>query len=131
MGCAAEEGLALDLVRAPSWTSVRDMLAFGRVGAGYMLAPVPAAAAVGLGGTDAPLSVLSVLSVNGNMIGVSTALADRLRNAGHGFGFDDARAAGAALIAAAGGRPSTGVPFPFSMHAELLARPKYLDLPPG
>ena len=120
MGFAAEEGLALDLVRAPSWSSVRDMLVFGRVEAAHMLAPVPVAAALGLGGTGAPLSVLSVLSVNGNMIGVSTALADRLRAAGHGFGFDDAAGAGTALIAAAGGRLSIGVPFPFSMHAELL-----------
>ena len=31
MGFAAEEGLALDLVRAPSWSSLRDMLVFGRV----------------------------------------------------------------------------------------------------
>lgn len=120
MGFAAEEGLALDLVRAPSWSSVRDMLAFGRVEAAHMLAPVPVAAALGLGGTGAPMSVLSVLSVNGNVIGVSQALAERLRDAGHGFGFDDAREAGMALIAAAGGRLRIGVPFPFSTHAELL-----------
>lgn len=120
MGFAAEEGLALDLVRAPSWSSVRDMLVFGRVEAAHMLAPVPVAAALGLGGTGAPLSVLSVLSVNGDVIGVSAALAARLRAAGHGFGFEDAREAGTALIAAAGGRLRIGVPFPFSMHAELL-----------
>ena len=44
MGFAAEEGLALDLVRAPSWSSLRDMLVFGRVEAAHMLAPVPVAA---------------------------------------------------------------------------------------
>lgn len=120
MGFAAEEGLALDLVKAPSWSSLRDMLVFGRVEAAHMLAPVPVAAALGLGGTGAPLSVLSVLSVNGEVIGVSEALARRLRDQGHGFGFGDARAAGAALIAAAGGRLRIGVPFPFSMQAELL-----------
>lgn len=120
MGFAAEEGLALDLVRAPSWSSLRDMLVFGRVEAAHMLAPVPVAAALGLGGTGAPLSVLSVLSVNGDVIGVSEALASRLRDTGHEFGFVDARDAGEALIAAAGGRLRIGVPFPFSMHAELL-----------
>ena len=120
MGFAAEEGLALDLVRAPSWSSLRDMLVFGRVEAAHMLAPVPVAAALGLGGTGAPISALAVLSVNGTVIGTSTALTQRLRDQDHGFGFDDARAAGTALIAAAGGRLKIGVPFPFSMHAELL-----------
>jgi len=120
MGFAAEEGLALDLVRAPSWSSVRDMLVFGRVEAAHMLAPVPVAAAMGLGAAGVPLAAISVLSVNGDMIGVSADLAQRLHDAGHDFGFDDARAAGTALIAAAGRRLRLGVPFPFSMHAELL-----------
>ncbi len=120
MGFAAEEGLALDLVKAPSWSSLRDMLVFGRVEAAHMLSPVPVAAALGLGGSGAALSVLSVLSVNGDVIGVSDALARQLREVGHGFRFDDAREAGTALIAAAGGRLRIGVPFPFSMHAELL-----------
>lgn len=120
MGFAAEEGLALDLVRAPSWSSLRDMLAFGRVDAAHMLAPVPIATALGLGGANTPLSVLSVLSVNGNVIGVNNALAARLRDNGHGFGFDDAGDAGTALIAASEERLHIGVPFPFSMHAELL-----------
>ncbi|MGI3164127.1 CmpA/NrtA family ABC transporter substrate-binding protein [Pseudooceanicola sp. 200-1SW] len=122
MGFAAEEGLALDLVRAPSWSSLRDMLVFGRVDAAHMLAPVPVASALGLGGTGAALSAVSVLSVNGNVIGVSNALAERLRAVGHDFAFDVARAAGEALIRAKpADRPlRLGVPFPFSMHAELL-----------
>ena len=120
MGFAAEEGLALDLVRAPSWSSLRDMLVFGRVDAAHMLSPVPVAAALGLGGAGTALSAVSVLSANGNVIGVSNALAERMRAGGYDFGFDDARAAGMALIAAAQGQLRIGVPFPFSMHAELL-----------
>ena len=120
MGFAAEERLTLELHRAPSWSSLRDMLAFGRVDAAHMLAPVPVAAALGLGGASAPLSVLSVLSVNGTVIGVSSSLASRLADAGHRFSFDDAASAGKALIAAAGPVLRIGVPFPFSMHAELL-----------
>lgn len=81
MGFAAEEGLSLDLRPAPSWSSVRDMLAFGRVDAAHMLSPVPVATALGLGGSGVQFAALSVLSMNGNVI---------------------------------------GVPFPFSMHAELL-----------
>ncbi|WP_323765421.1 CmpA/NrtA family ABC transporter substrate-binding protein [Marinovum sp.] len=120
MGFAAEEGISLDLRRAPSWSSLRDMLSYGKVEAAHMLSPVPVATALGLGGAGAPLSAVSVLSVNGNVIGVSQALADRLRGAGHRFAFDDARAAGLALIAAAGRGLRIGVPFPFSMHAELV-----------
>ena len=119
MGFAAEEGIALSLRRAPSWSSLRDLLSFGQVEAAQMLAPVPVATALGLGGAGAPLSAVSVLSVNGTVIGVSTALAAKLRAGGHGFGFDDARAAGLALIGA-GRSLRIGVPFPFSMHAELV-----------
>ncbi len=120
MGFAAEEGLDLDLRRAPSWSSLRDMLAFGRVDAAHMLAPVPVASALGLGNTGTALSAISVLSVNGNVIGVSAEMAQRLREIGHDFGFNDAYAAGHALIKAAPQRLRIAVPFPFSMHAELL-----------
>ena len=102
MGFAAEEGLALDLVRAPSWSSLRDMLVFGRVDAAHMLSPVPVATAMGLGGAGTDLAVLSILSVNGNVVGVSREREARLRNHGHDFAFDDAEAAGRALIACAG-----------------------------
>ncbi|MHA7866553.1 MAG: CmpA/NrtA family ABC transporter substrate-binding protein [Salipiger thiooxidans] len=120
MGFAAEESIALDLRRAPSWSSVRDLLTFGRVDAAHMLSPVPVAAALGLGGTGTALSAVSVLSVNGDCIGVSNTLAAKLRAHGHDFGFRDARAAGEALIAVCDQPLRLGVPFPFSMHAELL-----------
>ncbi|KIT15051.1 ABC transporter substrate-binding protein [Jannaschia aquimarina] len=120
MGFAREEGLSLDLVRAPSWSSLRDMLAFGRVEAAHMLAPVPVAMALGIGGVASSISALMVTSVNGTVVGVSMALAERMRGAGHLFGFDDASAAGRALVAEGGDRLRIGVPFPFSMHAELL-----------
>jgi NitT/TauT family transport system ATP-binding protein len=120
IGFAEEEGLALDLVSARSWSMLRDMLVFGQVEAAHMLAPVPVAAAIGLGGIATGLNVLQVLSVNGNTIGVSNALAARMQAGGHGFDFVDAMAARAALRAAATGPVRFGVPFPFSTHAELL-----------
>jgi len=120
MGFAETEGIALDLIAAPSWSSVRDMLAFGRVDAAHLLSPVPVAMALGLGGVCRPVSAVSVLSVNGNVICVSRALEARLRAAGHGFDFADARAAGDALARVGAGRIVCGVPFPFSMHLELL-----------
>lgn len=120
MGFAEAEGLSLDLVAAPSWSSVRDMLAFGRVDAAHLLSPVPVAMALGLGGVTTSMSAVSVLSVNGDVIGVSRALEARLRGAGYLFDFADAAAAGAALAEVAGEGLTIGVPFPFSMHVELL-----------
>lgn len=119
LGFAEEEGLNLALRRAPSWATLRDLLALGQIEAAHMLSVTPVAMALGLGGMtirpDAPL----VLSVNGNVIGVSRALAAKLRADGHDFDFACAFKAGRALIAT-GRRLRIGVPFPFSMHAELL-----------
>ena len=120
MGFAREEGLALDLVRAPSWSSLRDMLAFGRVEAAHMLSPVPVAMALGIGGIASQIAAPMVLSVNGTVVGVSNDLAARLEDQGHDFSFRDAGRAGQALVSASDGPLRIGVPFPFSMHAELL-----------
>ncbi|MEM6727778.1 MAG: CmpA/NrtA family ABC transporter substrate-binding protein [Pseudomonadota bacterium] len=120
MGFAAEEGLTLSLQPAATWSLLRDRLSFGHVDAAHMLSPVPVASAMGLGGGGIPLHALSVLSINGNVIGTSRALAAAMRKAGHDFGFQDARAAGEALIAARPEMLRVGVPFPFSMHAELV-----------
>lgn len=120
MGFARTESLELDLIAAPSWSSVRDMLAFGRVDAAHLLSPVPVAMAMGLGGVTTRVAAVSVLSVNGNSIGVSRALEARLRELGFAFDFSDAHAAGTALAKVAGDRLTFGVPFTFSMHVELL-----------
>ena len=120
MGFAAEEGLSLALRRAPSWASARDALTFGQVDAAHMLAPVPIAMALGIGGGGARVDAISVLSVNGTVVGIGTELAAQMRGAGHTFDFADATTAGRALIAAAKGPLRIGVPFPFSMHAELV-----------
>ncbi|MCT4555529.1 MAG: ABC transporter substrate-binding protein [Pelagimonas sp.] len=120
MGFAEAEGIALDLIAAPSWSSLRDMLAFGRVDAAHMLSPVPVAMAMGLGGMATALSAVSVLSVNGNVIGVGRALEDKLRAAGYRFSFDDPQATARALTEVSSGPIKFGVPFPFSMHVALL-----------
>jgi ABC-type nitrate/sulfonate/bicarbonate transport system substrate-binding protein len=120
MGFAAEEGISLDLKRAPSWSSLRDMLSFGQVDAAHMLSTLPVAAAMGLGGVSSVLNAVSVLSVNGNVIGVNRELEHRLRLNGYPFDFCDAQAAGHALLHASDKPLRIGVPFPFSMHAELV-----------
>lgn len=120
MGFAAEERLGLDLKRAPSWSSLRDMLLWGQVDVAHMLAPVPVAMALGLGGAVAKLDILQVLSVNGDVFGVSHSLAEKLRAMGHDFGFSDAYRARDDLALAAGGTLRIGVPFPLSTHVELV-----------
>ncbi|MHA6264811.1 ABC transporter substrate-binding protein [Arenibacterium sp. CAU 1754] len=120
MGFAETEGISLDLIAAPSWSSVRDMLAFGRVDAAHLLSPVPVAMAMGLGGVSTPISAVSILSANGNVLGVGRALEATLRATGYGFDFTDPVKAAAALAAVREGPITFGVPFPFSMHVELL-----------
>lgn len=105
LGFAEEEGLDLVLQRAPSWSLLRDRLVHGESDAAQMLSPVPVAMALGLGGVPVQLDALSVLSVNGNVIGVSTAVAQRLRDAGFVPDFCDATAAGRALGALSGPLP--------------------------
>ena len=119
LGFAQEEGLDLSLIPAPSWSGLRDRLATGQVVAAQMLAPVPIALAMGLGGASTRLEALMVLNINGNTIGVSNDLAVRMGADGFGFDFADARAAGLALLAAGSGL-RIGVPFAFSMHRELI-----------
>ncbi len=120
LGFAGEEGLNLTLLPAPSWSTLRDRLATGQVDAAQMLAPVPVASALGLTRSPARFEALSVLNINGDVIGVSRDLANRMRADGYSFDFRDAAAAGRALLAAAGPTLRIGVPFPFSMHMELV-----------
>lgn len=119
LGFAEEEGLQFDLQAAPSWAQLRDMLTLGQVAAAHILSPVPVALALGLARGPAQLEALSVLNLNGNVIGVSNALAQKMQAAGYAFDFKDASAAGRALLVAQQ-RLVIGVPFAFSMHVELV-----------
>lgn len=120
IGFAAAEGLQLDLRAAPSWSSLRDMLLWGQIDAAHMLAPLPVALALGLNGPVRQVDVLQVLSVNGNTVVVSQALAGQLRDSGFGFDFEDAFAARQALAEVQPEVLRIGVPFPFSTHAALV-----------
>ncbi|MCT4558984.1 MAG: ABC transporter substrate-binding protein [Pelagimonas sp.] len=120
MGFARAEGFTLDLIPSPSWSSLRDMLSFGRVDAAQLLSPIPVAMALGLMAAPQVLMPVQVLSTNGNVIGVSRSLEAQLREAGHGFGFHDAAVAASDLARVANRPPVFGVPFPYSMHVELL-----------
>ncbi len=117
LGFAAEQGLQLNLVRQPSWSALRDMLALGHLDAAQMLSPMPVAMSIGLGGLPAQIDTLMVLSVNGTVFGVSNALASQI---GH-IAFSDARALLKAIALHKGQRLRVGVPFHHSMHRLLLS----------
>ena len=119
IGFASEEGLDLRLHKQPSWSAVRDKLALGHLDASHMLAPTPVAMSMGLGGMPTRLDALMVLSVNGNVICASRGLAARMRDRGMPNDFMAAEAVGRTLAAVCDRPLNLGVPFPFSMHAEL------------
>lgn len=126
MGFAAEEGLDLVLHREPSWAALRDRLIWGGYATAQMLAPVVVAQTAGIGAGDAALDALMVLSVNGDVLGTTPALAAATARAGGRF-LDAAATARALATAAEGRRLRIGVPFPLSTHAALVD----YWLPPG
>lgn len=75
LGFAQRHGVRLVLSREPSWAAIRDKVAFGVLDAAHMLAPMPAAMTLGLGGQPAVPMVAPVgLGQGGNAITVSAAL---------------------------------------------------------
>jgi len=109
---AEEEGLSLSLRRSTSWSALRDLLAFGQVDAASILSPIPIAGALGLGGGAAPLDALMVTSLGGEAIAFSGRMAHHLE----GIDLHDLTAMRGALDMPL----RIGVPFPFSIHAELI-----------
>jgi ABC-type nitrate/sulfonate/bicarbonate transport system substrate-binding protein len=122
LGFAHAEGLELDLRAAPSWSSLRDMLMWQQVDAVHMLAPLPVAMALGLGGAVARIDILQNLSLNGVVIAVSAAIADAMRATGHNFEFNNPKATAEDLGRVAPRPLRIGVPFPFSTQAALVTR---------
>jgi two-component system, oxyanion-binding sensor len=119
LGFAAAEGLELELVREPSWASLRDHLNLGHVDCAHALAPLPVASTLGVGHVQVDCIVPFVLSRGGNAITVSTTLFAEMQEAAQGAALDTPAAAGKALAAAIAKRtapPTLGMVFPFSSH---------------
>jgi NitT/TauT family transport system ATP-binding protein len=118
-GFAANEGLRLNLIRQSSWASLRDHLNLGHIDCAQALAPLPIAAALGVGQVRAEMAVPFVLSRGGNGITLSSALADEIRAANDGTNPVDARAWARALAITIRQRaePVTlAMVYPFSGH---------------
>lgn len=124
MGFAARHGLHLTLSREPSWAAIRDKLAFGLLDGAHMLAGMPLAMSLGLGGDiQCPVIAPMMLGQGGNAVTVSAELHAAMRDAdpkamaGPRFG------SGRAVAAVVAQRKAAGLPplrfatvFPFSTH---------------
>lgn len=77
-GFAEKEGVSIELVRDPSWATVRDRLIYGQTDAAHLLAPLAIATALGLDRPAVPLGAPFMLGLNGNTVTVSHRLAAAL-----------------------------------------------------
>lgn len=75
-------GLSVELHREVSWANIRDKVVAGEFDGAQMLAPMPLAATLGLGGLRTPMVTAVSLSLNGNAIIISSALSERLMATG-------------------------------------------------
>lgn len=117
---AAQEGLDLELMQQPSWSALRDRLAFGHIDVAHMLSPMPISMSLGLSGMQVGIDALMVLSVNGTVIGTSARLDAKMRATGWTNSFDNPQATAKAIFDAMPSKLRIGVPFPFSMHRMLV-----------
>ena len=124
LGFAEAEGLDLILGRELSWASIRDKLAVGLYDAAHLLAGIPLAARLGLGGMPQQnLIVPMALGRGGNAITVSTRLYQRMLEAAPEIMAGPRGKTAKALkkvieLDQAAGRPllSFATVFPFSSH---------------
>ncbi|MEP5569826.1 MAG: CmpA/NrtA family ABC transporter substrate-binding protein [Halioglobus sp.] len=78
LGLYEKYGLEVRLQREVSWANVRDKLVTGDLDAAQMLAPLPLATSLGVGGMRADIMTGLALSLNGNAITLGHALATEI-----------------------------------------------------
>lgn len=119
-------GLEVEIAREPSWANIRDKVSMGVLDGGHMLAAMPIAATLGLGGLGRPMIAALSLGLNGCAITVSEALWQQMTDADAEAG-TSALAAAHALQRVIARRRTMGRPplnfaavFPYSAHNYLL-----------
>lgn len=118
-GFAAAAGIDLQLVKEPSWASLRDHLCLGHVDCAHALAPLPVALTLGVGQVQVDCIAPFVLGRGGNAVTVSNRLFAEMCENVPPSELADPAAAGRALARAARQRsvPLTlATVFPFSNH---------------
>ncbi|MBB5685381.1 ABC transporter substrate-binding protein [Sphingobium boeckii] len=79
-GLAKAEGVAIEMVRDPSWATVRDRLIYRQTDAAHLLAPLAIATSMGLDRPAVPLGAPFMLGLNGNAVTLSTRIAAQLEH---------------------------------------------------
>ena len=124
LGFDAAQGLSLVLHREVSWANIRDKAEAGAFDCAIMLAPMPLASTLGLGGR-APVEMIVAMatSLNGNAITVSMALYDEMLRADRANTEAGGMAAARSFARVVRQRRADGVPpltlgmvYPFSSH---------------
>lgn len=82
LGLYAKYDLDVTLQREVSWANLRDKLVTGDLDAGQMLAPLPLATSLGIGGMRADVITGLALSLNGNAITLSPSLSAAIEEFG-------------------------------------------------
>lgn len=72
--------LNVELVKEASWANIRDKLAIGALDGAQMLATLPIASTLGIGGMTTPMITAMTMNLNGNAITVSNALYARIKS---------------------------------------------------
>jgi ABC-type nitrate/sulfonate/bicarbonate transport system substrate-binding protein len=123
LGLFAEERLDVAIAVEPSWANIADKLAYGILDGAILLPPLAMAICLGLrGAASCPLVVPMSLSLGGNTVTLSAALADALPRGTLGKGPLAVAQALATLHALrrGGGSPTLAVVHAFSTHNLLL-----------
>jgi NitT/TauT family transport system ATP-binding protein len=121
-GFAEKHGLEIELVRDVSWATIRDRLVYRQVECAHLLAPLAVAVTLGLSQHPAPLAAPFKLSLNGNAIAFSRALADAVGGTAGNRIRQPARTAQrlAAALRRLDRKPVLAVVHRFSSHALML-----------
>jgi ABC-type nitrate/sulfonate/bicarbonate transport system substrate-binding protein len=117
-GFAAAEGIDLQLVKEPSWASLRDHLCLGHVDCAHALAPLPVALTLGVGHVRVDCVAPFVLGRGGNAVTLSARLVRELRTVAADAlaGPAEAGRALAAVVRTRTAPLTLGMTFPFSNH---------------
>src|SRR5260370_23923596 len=114
-GFAANEGLAVSLVRERSWANIRDRVMLGHFDAAQMLGPMPIASTLGIGHVEAPMIAPFSLGLGGNAITLSPAVFAEMQAAGASLGLGPAEMGKTLATGVARRRNASAGPLPLAV----------------
>jgi len=120
LGLYDKYGLEVTLQREVSWANIRDRVAIGDLDAAQMLAPLPLATSLGLGGMRADVITGLALSLNGNAITLGQPLSAEITARASGTGAADTASALAEYLKGSERPVTLAAAHTFSCHILLL-----------